>query len=112
MFPRCAAVVHHGGAGTTQTAIRAGVPSVIVPHLADQFFWASQIEELGVGVAGQARTKITPAKLGAALARTDSDAMRERVQALAVALAAEDGTKQAADVIEAIASRQAGRRVS
>lgn len=112
VFPRCAAVVHHGGAGTTQTAIRAGVPSVIVPHLADQFFWASQIEELGVGVAGQARTKITPAKLGAALARTDSDAMRERVQALAVALAAEDGTKQAADVIEAIASRQAGRRVS
>jgi sterol 3beta-glucosyltransferase len=49
VFPRCAAVVHHGGAGTTQMPVRAQVPSVVVPHLADQFFWAAQLERLGVG---------------------------------------------------------------
>jgi len=41
-------VVHHGGAGTTTTAARAGVPEVIVPHLGDQFYWAQQTQRLGV----------------------------------------------------------------
>ena len=40
LFPRCAAVVHHGGAGTTSAAARAGVPQVFAPHVTDQFFWA------------------------------------------------------------------------
>src|SRR5262245_19496717 len=40
LFPRCAAIVHHGGAGTTHTALAAGVPSIVVPHVADQYFWA------------------------------------------------------------------------
>lgn len=39
LFPRCAAVVHHGGAGTTATAARAGVPQLVVPHCGDQFYW-------------------------------------------------------------------------
>ena len=39
LFPRVAAVVHHGGSGTTATAARAGVPQVIVPHILDQFYW-------------------------------------------------------------------------
>jgi vancomycin aglycone glucosyltransferase len=40
LFPRVAAVVHHGGAGTTAAATRAGRPQVVVPHLFDQFLWA------------------------------------------------------------------------
>ena len=40
LFPRVSAVVHHGGSGTTGAGLRAGVPSVIVPHMGDQPFWA------------------------------------------------------------------------
>ena len=49
LFPRVAAVVHHGGAGTTAAAARAGVPQVITPMFGDQFYWASRIVDLGVG---------------------------------------------------------------
>lgn len=51
LFPRMAAVIHHGGAGTTTAAARAGAPQVIVPQIVDQPFWAAQIAGLGIGVA-------------------------------------------------------------
>jgi len=51
LFPRVAAVVHHGGAGTTTAAARAGRVQVIVPQLYDQFYWSHQVEQLGIGVA-------------------------------------------------------------
>lgn len=49
LFPRVAAVVHHGGAGTTAAAARAGVPQVITPMFGDQFYWAGRIADLGAG---------------------------------------------------------------
>ena len=49
LFPRVAAVVHHGGAGTTAAAARAGVPQVIAPMFNDQFYWANRIVNLGLG---------------------------------------------------------------
>lgn len=51
LFGRVAGVVHHGGAGTTTTAARAGAPQVVVPQLADQPYWAARVAELGIGVA-------------------------------------------------------------
>ncbi|GII52077.1 glycosyl transferase [Planotetraspora thailandica] len=51
LFPRVAAVVHHGGAGTTTAATRAGVPQVVVPQLYDQHYWAQRIHDLGIGQA-------------------------------------------------------------
>lgn len=51
LFPRLAAVVHHGGAGTTTAAARAGVPQVITPMFSDQFYWGRRIGELGIGAA-------------------------------------------------------------
>ncbi|MBK9273780.1 MAG: glycosyltransferase family 1 protein [Flavobacteriales bacterium] len=48
LFPRCAAVVHHGGAGTTHAVARAGAPSVVVPHGFDQPWWARRLHALGV----------------------------------------------------------------
>jgi vancomycin aglycone glucosyltransferase len=51
LFRRVAAVVHHGGAGTTTLAAQAGTPQVIVPQIYDQHYWAGRIEELGVGAA-------------------------------------------------------------
>lgn len=49
LFPHVSVVVHHGGPGTTGTGLRAGVPSVLVPHIGDQSFWARRVMELGVG---------------------------------------------------------------
>jgi vancomycin aglycone glucosyltransferase len=49
LFPRVAAVVHHGGAGTTAAAARAGIPQVVTPMFGDQFFWAGRIVDLGLG---------------------------------------------------------------
>jgi vancomycin aglycone glucosyltransferase len=51
LFPRVAAVIHHGGAGTTFAAARAGTPQLIVPQVADQFYWAGRVADLGIGVA-------------------------------------------------------------
>ena len=49
LFPRVAAVVHHGGAGTTSTAARCGVPQLLVPHLLDQFYWSHRVHAQGLG---------------------------------------------------------------
>jgi vancomycin aglycone glucosyltransferase len=59
LFPRAAAVVHHGGAGTTLTATRAGTPQVVVPQLADQPYWAGRVADLGIGVAHDGPTPTT-----------------------------------------------------
>jgi vancomycin aglycone glucosyltransferase len=67
LFPRVAAIVHHGGAGTTHTAVRAGRAQVIIPHNYDQFYWAHRVEQLRVGVSGPARDDLTVEGLAQAL---------------------------------------------
>ncbi|MGH8291643.1 MAG: glycosyltransferase [Steroidobacteraceae bacterium] len=67
LFPRVAAIVHHGGAGTTTIAARAGVPQVVVPHLYDQYYWAHRVQQLGIGVAGSARDGLNVDRIVAAL---------------------------------------------
>ena len=62
-----AVVVHHGGAGTTATASRAGVPQVVVSHLNEQYGWGWQTHRLGIGVRPIPRSKLTAARLGAAI---------------------------------------------
>ena len=49
LFPRVALAIHHGGAGTTYTAAKAGIPQIVVPHLMDQYYWAARVEALGIG---------------------------------------------------------------
>src|SRR5262249_7945177 len=49
LFPRCRAVCHHGGAGTTSAGLRAGLPTVIVPFFGDQFFWGRVVADAGAG---------------------------------------------------------------
>ena len=67
LFPRMAAIVHHGGAGTTAAAMRAGVPAVAVPIFADQPFWASPIAALGVGPAPIQRAQLNADRLAYAI---------------------------------------------
>jgi sterol 3beta-glucosyltransferase len=101
LFPRMAAVVHHGGAGTTAAGLRAGVPSVIVPYFGDQSFWGRQVERLGVGPKPVPRKEMAAQRLGAAItaAVVDKD-IRERAARLGERIRAEDGVARAVEVID------------
>ncbi|WAZ25906.1 glycosyltransferase [Streptomyces cinnabarinus] len=93
LFPRTAAVVHHGGAGTTAAALRAGVPAVPVPVAADQLFWAGRLAALGAATAPMPFASLTEERLAEAL----SEVVRRQACARAAAvaarhMAAEDGT--------------------
>jgi vancomycin aglycone glucosyltransferase len=83
LFPRMAAIVHHGGAGTTSTAARAGRAQVIVPHNYDQFYWAHRIQQLGVGVSGPLRDDLTVDGLVEALRECLQPEVTARAQAVA-----------------------------
>jgi UDP:flavonoid glycosyltransferase YjiC (YdhE family) len=67
LFPKMAAVIHHGGAGTTATTAISGVPQVIVPHLLDQYYWGNQIYQSQLGPRPIWRCDLTAPKLAAAI---------------------------------------------
>jgi UDP:flavonoid glycosyltransferase YjiC (YdhE family) len=106
LFPRVAAVVHHGGASTTAAGLRAGVPSVIVPFFGDQPFWGRRIADLGVGPNPIPRAKLNSERLAHAIQQAVTDkGMRQRAVSLGTKIQAEDGIARAADVIEQIEKR-------
>jgi UDP:flavonoid glycosyltransferase YjiC (YdhE family) len=101
LFPRMAAVVHHGGAGTTSAGLRAGVPSIVIPFFADQPFWGKRVAELGVGPAPIPVKQLTPDRLAQAIQIAISDrGMQQRAAELGSIIRAEDGIAQAVRVIE------------
>lgn len=97
LFRRAAAVVHHGGAGTTVTATRSGTPQVVVPQAADQPYWASRVAELGVGVAHDGPVP-TVESLSAALGTALAPQTREQAAAVAGWIR-EDGATVAANLL-------------
>lgn len=62
-----AAIIHHGGAGTTHTAARAGIPQIIVPHVFDQYYWANRVFKLNIGTKPIYRSHLTSHKLLASI---------------------------------------------
>lgn len=101
LFPRMAAVVHHGGAGTTAAGLRAGVPDVIVPYFADQPFWAGRVRALGVGPEPIPRQKLTAERLAEAIESASMDEeMGRRARELGRKIQAEDGVATAVPLIE------------
>jgi len=99
LFPRMAAVVHHGGAGTTAAGLRAGVPSVIVPHSNDQFAWGRRVWELGVGAKPIPRKKLTSQNLADAIRFALKDDVKAKAKDLADRIQAERGAEAAAQVV-------------
>lgn len=100
LFPRMAAVVHHGGAGTTGAGLRAGVPSLVIPFFGDQPFWGQRIAELEAGPPPIPRKKLTVERLAKAIyqAVTD-DHLRQHAAALGKRIQAENGVAQAVQII-------------
>ncbi len=102
LFPRVAAVVHHGGAGTTAAGLRAGMPSISVPFFADQFSWAGRVFMLGAGVQPIPRKKLTAERLATAIRTATTDQkIRDCAAVIGQALRAEDGVGCAVKRIEA-----------
>lgn len=105
LFPRVAAAVHHGGAGTTGAALRAGIPAVVVPFTADQPFWAARVADLGAGPAPIPRKRLTADRLADALRRAVTDGpMRARAVDLGARITAEDGVAEAVGHFECLPS--------
>jgi UDP:flavonoid glycosyltransferase YjiC (YdhE family) len=100
LFPQMAAVVHHGGAGTTAAGLRAGVPAVIVPFFADQPFWGNRVAALNVGPKPILHRQLSVERLTQAMNEaTHNPEMRRRAAALGVAIRAEDGVGTAVNAL-------------
>jgi UDP:flavonoid glycosyltransferase YjiC (YdhE family) len=103
LFPRVAAVVHHGGAGTTAAGLRAGVPSLVIPFTTEQEFWGQRVRNLGVGPAPIPRRKLTVDRLAQAIEEAVTNtAMRQRAAELGSKIQAEDGIANAVEIIQRI----------
>ena len=100
LFPRCAAVVHHGGAGTTAAALRAGVPSLVVAFHGDQPFWGEVVHRAGAGPRHLLHRRLSVDGLSRGLEQlTRDEAMRARARALGEAIRAEDGVGRAVELL-------------
>ncbi len=103
LFPRMAAVVHHGGAGTVAAGLRAGKPTVVVSFLADQPFWGQVVQRLGVGPQPLAiKTLRADALAGAIRLAAEDRTMRDRAQAVGERIRAEDGVANAVAVVHGL----------
>lgn len=100
LLPQTSAIIHHGGAGTTGAALRAGIPNIVIPHFGDQFFWGRRVAEIGAGPEPIARKKLTTRRLAQAISiATQDHAMRERAASVGAQIRAEEGVNQAIGVI-------------
>jgi UDP:flavonoid glycosyltransferase YjiC (YdhE family) len=103
LFPKMAAIVHHGGAGTTASAFRAGAPQVILPHFGDQPLWAQRVTALKAGPKPIYMNKLTAHKLTAAIDQAATNPqMRQSAKNIGLALQPEDGVATAVQWINQI----------
>lgn len=101
LFPRAGLVVHHGGAGTTHAAVAAGVPSVVVPHVGDQRYWAARLQRLGVAPPPIEVKNLRGDRLAeSVLAAAADPRLRARAIELADHLRGEDGVATAVELLE------------
>jgi sterol 3beta-glucosyltransferase len=109
LFPRVAAVVHHGGAGTTAAGLRAGRPTVICPFFGDQPFWGRRVHELGAGAAPIPQKRLTADGLAAALRYvTRGPEVARAAGALAEKIRGEPGVANAVAAVEKLSDGRRG----
>ncbi len=110
LFRHVSAVVHHGGAGSTAAGLRAGRPTLVCPLTVDQPFWASQVFKMGCGPKPQSLRRLRADRFARGLEDlVGNTSYRERAEAIARAIAAEDGVANAIEVIEALRPARSDR---
>ncbi|MFY0599958.1 MAG: glycosyltransferase family 1 protein [Cyclobacteriaceae bacterium] len=101
IFPKVHAVIHHGGSGTTHMALKYGCPSLIIPHIIDQFFWNRIVNDLGVGPKGMSITKINSQNLEPLILDVfQNEKYKKRALELASQMKEEDHREELFDFIE------------
>ena len=101
LFPKMSVVVHHGGAGTSAAGLLAGVPTVVVPHFADQFFWGHQIHKLGIGPNIIPRKHLTPERLARDIKTClNTPSMKTSAHQVAQRIRAEKGVDNAVHILQ------------
>jgi UDP:flavonoid glycosyltransferase YjiC (YdhE family) len=103
LFPRTAAVAHHCGAGTAAAGLRAGVPTIAIPGLGDQPFWARRLLALGVSAATIPQRKLTSERLADAVRIAVCDRrLRDASRSIAAIVNAEDGEGRAVEAVQKV----------
>lgn len=101
LLPHMSAIVHHGGAGTTSMAFHAGIPSIIVPHVIDQFFWGERVYREGAGPEPIYIKELTAEKLAKAIrAAVENKAVREKAKQMGDKIRSEDAIGDTIRLIE------------
>jgi UDP:flavonoid glycosyltransferase YjiC (YdhE family) len=100
LLPRCKAVVHHGGAGTTAAGLRAGIPNLVVSSAADQPFWGKRVYAIGAGPRPIPVRRLTVNRLSTALVEADGKAIRAGAQAVGRKIRMEDGVERMVRFVE------------
>jgi UDP:flavonoid glycosyltransferase YjiC (YdhE family) len=101
LLPHCAGIVHHGGFGTTAAGLQAGIPALVIPHIADQFYWGQKIFDLGIGPQPIPRTKLETKGLVNSLDELVRNAkFHNNASSLGEQIRSEDGVENAVSLIE------------
>ena len=100
LLPHCKAVIHHGGAGTTAAGLRAGIPNIVVPFMADQPFWGRRVYSIGAGPKPILVKNLTVENLTKSIANAEDELIRKQANAISQQLLGEDGTGEAVRWIE------------
>lgn len=105
IFPHCAAVVHHGGSGTTHSAARCGCPSIVVPFTDEQYFWGMTLHRLGIAGKPIWYTHATHEKLAKRIQSIlESPHVIQRASLIGKQIRQEDGVSQAVELIEGLSA--------
>jgi UDP:flavonoid glycosyltransferase YjiC (YdhE family) len=100
LFPRVSAVIHHGGAGTTGAAVRAGIPSIIIPFFFDQGFWADRLEKLGAGPPRLSKKALSRQTMATVINNTlNNQTIHDTLKKLSAKLNAENGVNNAVNLL-------------
>jgi sterol 3beta-glucosyltransferase len=96
LFPQVAAIVHHGGAGTTGAALRAGKPQIICPFVGDQFFWGRRVADLNVAPSPIPQIELTAGRLASAIKHAITNThLQQRASSIGETIRAEKGVERA-----------------
>jgi len=102
LFPRCSVIIHHGGAGTTGAALRAGVPHVVVAFMMDQPFWGQAMHKIGVGAKQLSYNDLKEEQVLEVVKYVDDEKIRKRAEEIGVEIRKRNGAKEAVKLIENI----------